>query len=116
MATPSRQAGCWLARTSHNGQARHRAGRDRSARRRPKSVAWAPLKAFDAAGGPELSHVSGATPLGGGSRPTGRVKALARCDSIARRAFPCLSADSRRAAPVHCEKFGLGYPLSGFDP
>ncbi len=74
----------------------------RSARRRPQSVAWATVKAFDAAGGPP-----GATLKGGESRTTGRVKALARCDSIALHAFPSLSADIRRAAPVHGEKAGL---------
>ena len=65
-----------LARISHHGQARHRVGRSRAARRRPPSVAWATRKAFDAAGGPP-----GATLKGGGSRTTGRVKALARCAS-----------------------------------
>ena len=37
---------------STQGQARHRAARSRSARRRPQSMAWATRKAFDAAGGP----------------------------------------------------------------
>ncbi len=78
-------------------------GGRRAARRRPQSVAWATRKAFDAAGGPP-----GATLKGGGYRTTGRAKALARCASIAPHAFPSLSSDIRRAAPVHGEKAGLG--------
>ena len=65
-------------------------------------MAWATVKTFDDAGGPP-----GATLKGGGSRTTGRVEALARCDSIALHAFPSLSADIRRAAPVLGEKAGL---------
>ena len=59
-------------------------------------MAWATVKAFDAAGGPP-----GATLKGGGYRTTGSVKALARCDSIALHTFPSPSSDIRRAAPVH---------------
>ncbi len=44
---------------------------------------------------------------GGGYRTRSRVKALARCDGIALRAFPSLSCDIRRDAPVHGEKYGL---------
>ena len=40
------------ARNSHQGQARHRVGRSRAARRRPRSVAWATVKVFDAAHAP----------------------------------------------------------------
>ncbi len=54
----------------------------RSARRRPPRVAWATVKAFDAAGGPARRD-----PKGGGSRTTGRVKALAQCASIAAHAL-----------------------------
>ncbi len=43
-------------------------------------MAWATVKVLDAAGGPP-----GATLKGGGYRTTGRVKALARCDSIVAR-------------------------------
>ncbi len=46
-------------------------------------------------------------PEGGGYRTTGIVEALARCADIAPRAFPSLSCDPRRAAPVHGEKSGL---------
>jgi hypothetical protein len=46
-------------------------------------------------------------PKGGGYRTTGVVEALARCADIAPRAFPGLSCDSHRAAPVHGEKSGL---------
>ena len=77
-------------------------GGARAARRRPPRVVWATRTAFDAADG------AGGAPLkGGGSRTTGGVKALARCDSIARHAFLSLSADIRRAAPVLGEKAGL---------
>ncbi len=65
-------------------------------------MAWATVKAFDAAPAPP-----GATLKGGGSRTTGRVKALARCASIALHTFPSLSAEIRRAAPVLGEKAGL---------
>ena len=51
-------------------------GGRRSARRRLPSVARVMVKAFDAAPAPP-----GATLKGGGSRATGRVKALARCAS-----------------------------------
>jgi len=46
-------------------------------------------------------------PKGGGDRTTGGVEALARWADIAPRAFPSLSCDPRRAAPVHGEKSGL---------
>ncbi len=46
-------------------------------------------------------------PKGGGYRTRSRVKALARCEGIALRAFPSLSYDIRRDAPVHGEKAGL---------
>ena len=91
-----------LARISHQGQARHRAARSPS--RQEKAAARG------------LGHGQGLRrrarparrdPKGGGSRPTGRVKALARCASIALHPFPSLSSDIRRAAPVHGEKSGL---------
>ena len=47
-------------------------------------------------------------PEGGEYRTTGGVKALARCNSIAPHAFPSLSTDIRRAAPILGEKAGLG--------
>ena len=53
----------------------------------------------------------GRDPKGGGYRTTSRVKVLARCKGIAPRAFPCLSCDIRRDAPVHGEKAGLVAPL-----
>ncbi len=83
-------------------------GGSRSTRRRPRSVAWATVKAFDAVDGPARRD-----PKGGGYRTTGVVEALARCADIAPRAFPSLSCDSHRAAPVHGEKSGLEhYPAN----
>ncbi len=78
-----------------------------STKRRPRSVAWATVKAFDAVGGPP-----GRDPKDGGYRTTGGVEALARWADIAPRAFTSLSCDSHPAAPVHCEKSGLGRALS----
>ena len=68
-----------LTRISHHGQARHRVGRRRSARRRPPSVAWATRKAFDAAGGPP-----GATRRAADIGRQDRVKALARLPARSR--------------------------------
>ena len=90
------------ARISHYGQARHRVGRSpiRQEKAAERSLGYA--QGLRRRGRPARRD-----PQGGGSRTTGRVKALARCDSIAPHPFPSLSSDIRRAAPVHSENSGL---------
>ncbi len=89
-------------RNSHHGQARHRVGRSPSRQEKVAERGLGHGQGLRRRGRPARRD-----PQGDGSRTTGRVKALARCDSIVRRAFPSLSSDIRRAAPIHGEKAGL---------
>ncbi len=99
-ARPAREQD--LARPSHHGQARHRIGR--SAIRQEKA---AERSLGYGQGLRRRGRPARCDPKGGVYRTTGCVKALARCEGIAPRAFPGLSSDIHRAAPVHDEKSGL---------
>ena len=90
------------ARPSHHGQARHRIGRSpiRQEKAAERSLGYG--QGLRRRGRPARCD-----PKGGGYRTTGCVKTLARCTDIAPRAFPNLSSDIHRAAPVHGKTAGL---------
>ncbi len=92
-----------LTRISHHGQARYRVGRF------PVHQEKAAERSLGYGQGLRRRGPARAVrdPKGGGYRTTGVVEALARWAYIAPRAFPSLSCDPRRAAPVHGEKSGL---------